>query len=205
MLLAVSGNIGAGKTTLVHRLSKRFGFEAAYEAVEHNPYLELFYEDMAQWSFPLQVYFLSHRFRQGLKLREKSDHVVLDRTIYEDAHIFARNLYKSGFMTEMDYQTYRNLYDSMAPLVPAPDLLIFLKGSPEILEERISGRGQAGERKFEGTIPQNYLADLNKKYDYWIERYDLSPVIQVDVEKTDLNDEASFKRLVETVQKFKDA
>ena len=144
MLLAVSGNIGAGKTTLVQRLSEHFGFEAAYEAVEHNPYLEFFYEDMARWCFPLQVYFLSHRFRQGLKLREKSDHVVLDRTIYEDAHIFAKNLHESGFMTEIAYQTYPNLYDHMVPLGPAPDLLIFLKGNPEILAERISGRGQAG-------------------------------------------------------------
>lgn len=205
MLVAVSGNIGAGKTTLVRRLSRRLGFEPAYEAVADNPYLEHFYQDMQRWAFPLQIYFLSHRFEQGLKLRGHRHGVVLDRTIYEDAHIFARNLYESGLMSATEYETYLKLYQNMVPLVPEPSLLIFLKGSPQTLVERISGRGKAGERSYEGEIPTPYLHDLNERYKDWIRQYDHSPVIHIDVEKTDLNDETSFENLVETVQSFKDA
>ena len=206
MLIAVSGNIGAGKTTLVQRLSARLGYRAEYEAVYDNPYLQRFYEDMKRWSFPLQVYFLSHRFQQGLSLRDIGPHVVLDRTIYEDAHIFARNLYESGYMSATDYQTYLKLYENMVSLVPAPGLMIYLKGSPEKMAERIAGRGKSGERTYEGEIPLQYLSDLNERYESWIQKeYTYSPVIQINVEETDLNDEASFEKLVETVQKYKDA
>jgi deoxyadenosine/deoxycytidine kinase len=205
MLIAVSGNIGAGKTTLVQRLSTRLGYQAEYEAVHENPYLQRFYDDMQRWSFPLQVYFLSHRFRQGLGLKNYQ-RVVIDRTIYEDAHIFARNLYDSGYMSETDYHTYLNLYENMVPLVPQPSLMVYLKGSPGKLAERIAGRSKTGERAYEGNIPLAYLSDLNKRYESWIQNeYNHSPVIQLDVEETDLNDEASFEKLVETVQSFKNA
>lgn len=205
MIIAVSGNIGAGKTTLVKRLSAHLGFRSELEAVDRNPYLELFYQDMKRWSFPLQVYFLSHRFRQGLSLEYQGKGVVLDRTIYEDAQVFARNLLECGYMTETDFDTYLHLYDGMVELVKAPDLLIYLKASPEKLVQRISGRGSEGERSFEGNIPKQYLVQLHQRYEEWISQYQKSPLVVVDVNETDLADDSAFDKLLETVQYYRDA
>lgn len=205
MIIAVSGNIGAGKTTLVKRLSVHFGFRAELEAVSHNPYLELFYQDMKRWSFPLQVYFLSHRFRQGLSLANQGKGVVLDRTIYEDAHIFARNLRESGYMSETDFDTYLHLYEGMVELVKPPDLLIYLKASTTQLQRRISGRGVSGERSYEEGIPAAYLNDLNSMYEQWIAHYRQSPLLTIDVDNTDLTNDIAFEKLLETVQNYYDA
>jgi deoxyadenosine/deoxycytidine kinase len=205
MLIAVSGNIGAGKTTLVSRLAEHFGCKAEYEATEDNPYLERFYQDMKRWAFPLQVYFLSHRFRQGLRLRDSKKGIILDRTIYEDAHVFARNLHQSAYMTDTDYQTYLSLYQSMVELIPPPDLLIYLKASPEKLGNRISGRGAKGERAFEQNIPNQYLQDLNQLYESWINHYHHSPVLKLNVDDVDLAKDENFKKLLKNIQNHRDA
>jgi len=200
MLVAISGNIGAGKTTLVSRLADHLGWHAEFEAVDHNPYLEAFYQDMPRWAFQLQVYFLSHRFRQGRSLITRKQSVVLDRTIYEDAHVFARNLYDSSILTETDFRTYLNLYETMADLVAVPNLLIYLHASVRKLDERIHGRVARGDRAFEGDIPQTYLQDLNHRYEDWISQYNYSPVIRIDIDQTDLAEEVNFRTLVKNIR-----
>jgi len=205
MIIAVSGNIGAGKTTLVKRLSHALNYRAEYEAIDQNPYLEQFYYDMKRWSFPLQVYFLSHRFRQGMNLNHDGQGVVLDRTIYEDAWVFAQNLHRSGHMSDKDYKTYLHLYEGMVKLVPAPDLLIYLQASPKLLAGRIKTRGKSGDRTFEESIPTAYLRDLNHFYEEWIGQYSDSEIYTIDIDQIDLAQESEFKKLLETVQHYQDA
>lgn len=203
MIIAVAGNIGTGKTTLVRQLSDHFGYKAEFEATQQNPYLAQFYEDMHRWAFPLQVYFLGHRFKQGLAISNDASGVVLDRTIYEDANVFAKNLYRSAYLTEMDYENYLNLYNTMVKLIPKPDVVVYLKGSPEKLKARINQRSDSGERSYENVIPLSYLQDLDSCYREWIESYKYSPVITIDINQIDLAKDEHFEKLVQNIQSQK--
>lgn len=181
MHIAVAGNIGSGKTTLASKLAKHYQWHIEYEAVDNNPYLKDFYDDMARWSFHLQIYFLNSRFDQVKKIRGASKPVVQDRTIYEDAHIFAKNLHKSGLMNERDYQNYMSLFNSMMPFVAPPDLLIYLRADIPKLVHQIEKRG----RDFENTIRIDYLKNLNQHYEEWISDYDKGNLLIIDVNHLD--------------------
>ena len=160
MHIAIVGNIGAGKTTLTELLSKHLGWEAQYEAIDNNPYLEDFYNDMKRWSFNLQIYFLNSRFQQIREIQTASHNIVQDRTIYEDAYIFAENLHDMGLMTSRDYENYRAIFDNMTSFIKPPDLLIYLKASVPTLVNNIQRRG----REYEAGIRLDYLSKLNDKY-----------------------------------------
>ena len=179
--IAVSGNIGAGKTTLTEMLAKHYGWNPEYEDVEDNPYLADFYKDMHKWAFHLQVYFLNSRFEQINKVRTGEKTVIQDRTIYEDAYIFAKSLYKQGFFKDRDYENYLSLFDSMIRFVKPPDLLIYLKADIGKLVHNIEIRG----REYESAITIDYLKGLNAHYDDWIENYDSGRLLLVDVNGMD--------------------
>lgn len=181
MHIAVSGNIGSGKTTLTIKLAKHYGWNAELEAVENNPYLPDFYEDMRRWSFHLQVYFLNSRFNQIKRIREKGESVIQDRTIYEDAYIFAANLHKSKMISDRDYDNYLNLFNSMINFVKAPDLLVYLKADIPKLVGQIEKRG----RHYENSIRIDYLKNLNAHYEEWIANYDKGKLLVVDVNELD--------------------
>lgn len=181
MHIAVSGNIGSGKTTLAIKLAKHYGWNAELEAVENNPYLADFYEDMKRWSFHLQVFFLNSRFNQIKRIRDSGNSVIQDRTIYEDAYIFAANLYKSKLFSERDYENYLALFDSMINFVKAPDLLIYLKADIPKLVGQIEKRG----RHYENAIRIDYLKNLNAHYEDWIAGYDKGKLLIVDVNQMD--------------------
>ncbi|MDG1761015.1 MAG: deoxynucleoside kinase [Flavobacteriaceae bacterium] len=181
MHIAIAGNIGAGKTTLTKLLSKHYKFEAHYEDVVENPYLDDFYGQMERWSFNLQVYFLNSRFRQILEIHNTKKHVIQDRTIYEDAHIFAPNLHAMGLMTHRDFQNYSSLFELMESLVKGPDLLIYLRSSIPNLVEQIHKRG----REYENSISIDYLSRLNERYEAWIQQYSKGKLLIIDV--NDLN------------------
>lgn len=167
MHIAIAGNIGSGKTTLTGMLAKHYNWEPMYESVENNPYLASFYDDMQRWSFNLQVYFLNNRFRQVLDIRNKKKNIVQDRTIYEDAYIFAPNLHDMNLMATRDFNNYSSLFELMEQFMQAPDLLIYLKADVSTLVTQISKRG----RDYENSINISYLQNLNKRYDEWIEKY----------------------------------
>lgn len=193
LFVVIAGNIGCGKTTLTKKLSERLGWKPHYESVQDNPYLASFYDDMARWSFPLQVYFLTHRFNTHKFIEETAASCVQDRSIYEDANIFARALYDQGTLDERDYQNYRTLYDTMTPYLNPPTLMIFLRRSVPKLLERIKQRG----RDYEQTIPVDYLTRLNKYYDEWYGQYNLGKSLIVDTDELDfLENEEHFNRLV---------
>lgn len=181
MHLAISGNIGSGKTTLTEKLSKHYGWKAEFEAVDNNPYLPDFYEDMKRWAFHLQIYFLNSRFNQIKKIQESANPTVQDRTIYEDAYIFAANLYKSNLLSERDYTNYRSLFDSMITHVKAPDLLIYLKADIPKLVGQIEKRG----RTYETAMRIDYLKNLNQHYEDWIGGYKEGKLLIVDVNNLD--------------------
>jgi deoxyadenosine/deoxycytidine kinase len=181
MHLAISGNIGSGKTTLTEKLSKHYGWKAEFEAVDNNPYLPDFYEDMKRWAFHLQVYFLNSRFDQIKKIQESAHPTVQDRTIYEDAYIFAANLYKSNLLSERDYKNYKSLFDSMITHVKAPDLLIYLKADIPKLVGQIEKRG----RTYETAMRIDYLKNLNQHYEDWIGEYQEGKLLIVDVNNLD--------------------
>ena len=181
MHIAVSGNIGAGKTTLTEMLAKHYGWQAEFESVEDNPYLEDFYGDMHKWSFHLQVYFLNSRFEQINKLRKVDKTIIQDRTIYEDAYIFTESLYKQGFFKERDYQNYQALFASMIEYVKPPDLLIYLKSDISKLVKNIETRG----RDYENLIRIEYLKGLNEHYEKWIDGYDVGKLLIIDVSDID--------------------
>lgn len=182
--IAVAGNIGAGKTTLTEMLAKHYGWTAYYEDVEHNPYLVDFYEDMPRWSFNLQMYFLNSRIGQQLKLREEKKSVIQDRTIYEDAKIFAPNLYEMGLMSGRDFENYQSLFHNLHQLVRPPDLLIYLKASVPKLVDQIQKRG----REYEENIRLDYLKRLNEFYNKWIEKYTDGPLLIIDLDKLDFEE-----------------
>lgn len=178
MHVAVAGNIGAGKTTLTKLLAKHFDWEPQFEDVLENPYLEDFYNKMERWSFNLQIYFLNSRFRQVLEIRESGKSIIQDRTIYEDAHIFAPNLHAMGLMTNRDFENYRSLFDLMESVVQGPDLLIYLRSSIPNLVSHIHKRG----RDYENSISIDYLSRLNERYEAWIHNYDKGNLLVIDVD-----------------------
>ena len=180
MHIAVAGNIGSGKTTLTDLLAQHYGWNAHYETTEDNPYLNDFYNDMRRWSFNLQVYFLNSRFRQVLEFRKSGETVIQDRTIYEDAEIFAPNLHAMELMDTRDFNNYFELFSLMSKLVQPPDLLIYLRASVPTLVSQIQTRG----REFESSISIDYLNGLNERYEDWIERYDLGKKLIINVDET---------------------
>lgn len=181
MHIAITGNIGAGKTTLTTMLAKHYGWDAQFEDVEDNPYLEDFYADMGKWSFALQIYFLSSRFRQVKEIRESGKNIIQDRTIYEDAHIFAENLHDMDLLSTRDFTNYYNLFSLMKGFVQAPDLLIYLKSDVPNLVKKIYKRG----REYEASISIEYLSKLNKKYEKWISEYKDGKVLVIEVDNLD--------------------
>jgi len=181
MHVAIAGNIGAGKTTLTKLLAKHYKWDPHFESVDENPYLDDFYGEMERWSFNLQIYFLNSRFRQILELREGGRNIIQDRTIYEDAHIFAPNLHAMGLMTNRDYSNYSSLFELMENLVTPPDLLIYLRADIKTLVGQIHQRG----RDYENSISIDYLSRLNERYEAWITKYTKGKLLIIDVNNLD--------------------
>lgn len=179
MHVAISGNIGSGKTTLTKLLAKHYNWEPQFEDVEDNPYLDDFYREMQRWSFNLQIYFLNSRFRQVKEIREKGKDVIQDRTIYEDAHIFAPNLHAMGLMPTRDFDNYLSLFDLMQSFIQGPDLLIYLRASVPTLVDQIQKRG----RDYETNIRIDYLNRLNERYEAWISNYDKGKLLIINVDE----------------------
>ncbi|MBN2236630.1 MAG: deoxynucleoside kinase [Bacteroidales bacterium] len=184
MHIAIAGNIGSGKTTLTGLLAKQMGWKALYESVDDNPYLDSFYEDMKRWSFNLQVYFLNSRFRQVVDIRKSNKTIIQDRTIYEDAYIFAPNLHSMNLMTTRDFDNYLSLFELMSSFIEAPDLLIYLRASVPTLVNQIQKRG----RDYEESIRIDYLKKLNERYEDWINSYTIGKLLVIDVDNTDFTD-----------------
>jgi deoxyadenosine/deoxycytidine kinase len=196
--IAVAGNIGAGKSSLTKLLSARFGWKPFFESVADNPYLGDFYADMKRWSFNLQVYFLSNRFQSHKAITEGPESVILDRVIYEDAEIFARNLYQIGKMDERDYTNYVELYKVMTEYLRPPDLLIYLRANVDTLVKQISLRG----RDFEQGIPREYLEQLNGHYESWTQNYKLGPLLTIESDSLDfVNRKGDLERVVKMIEK----
>ena len=178
MHVAIAGNIGAGKTTLTNLLAKHYNWETHYEDVEQNPYLNDFYDDMQRWSFNLQIYYLNSRFTQIQEIKEQQSNVIQDRTIYEDAFIFAPNLHSMGLMTTRDFENYFSLFNLMDSFVSPPDLLIYLRASVPTLVNHIQLRG----REYEESIRLDYLKRLNERYEAWISTYDKGKLLIIDID-----------------------
>lgn len=196
MHIAIAGNIGSGKTTLAALLSKHYAWEAHYEDVETNPYLNNFYEDMQRWSFNLQIYFLNSRFRQIVDIRKSGKTVIQDRTIYEDAYIFAPNLHAMGLMSSRDFENYSSLFELMSSFIEPPDLLIYLKAGVPTLVNQIQKRG----RDYENTIRLDYLKRLNERYNEWIDGYKHGKLLVIDVDNNKFSERPSD--LGEVIQKI---
>ncbi len=184
MHVAIAGNIGAGKTTLTKLLAKHYKWKPHFESVEENPYLDDFYAEMERWSFNLQIFFLNSRFRQILEIHESGKNIIQDRTIYEDAHIFAPNLHAMGLMTNRDFSNYSSLFELMEKLVAPPDLLIYLRANIQTLVGQIHKRG----RDYENTISIDYLSRLNERYEAWITTYTKGKLLIIDVDNLDFVD-----------------
>ena len=181
MHVAIAGNIGAGKTTLTNLLAKHYAWETHFEDVDQNPYLNDFYDDMQRWSFNLQIYYLNSRFAQIQEIRDTKTTVIQDRTIYEDAYIFAENLHDMGLMSSRDYENYRAIFDNITSFIKPPDLLIYLKASVPTLVNNIQRRG----REYESGIRLDYLSKLNDKYKKWIDNYKEGKLLVLDKDKLD--------------------
>ncbi len=181
LFITIAGNIGTGKTTLTRMLADHYGWKPHFESVSDNPYLKDFYDDMGRWSFPLQIYFLNHRYKVHKSVSFSHGSAIQDRSIYEDCHIFARNLFESGKMEQRDYQNYRDLYLEMIQHLPPPDLMIYLRKSIPRLVDQIKQRG----RDFEQKIPREYLECLNRYYEEWIGRYQDGPLLVIDSDELD--------------------
>lgn len=184
MHAAIAGNIGVGKTTLTRLLARHYNWKPHYESVEENPYLDDFYREMERWSFNLQVFFLNSRFRQILELKKSGKNIIQDRTIYEDAHIFAPNLHAMGLMTNRDYNNYSSLFELMENLVTPPDLLIYLRANISTLVDQIHKRG----REYESSISIDYLSRLNERYEAWASTYKKGKLLVIDVDQLDFVD-----------------
>lgn len=198
VFVAVAGNIGSGKSSLTHLLSQEFDWKPFFESVEDNPYLSDFYADMKRWSFNLQVYFLSNRFRSHKSITEGRNSVILDRVIYEDAEIFARNLYEIGNMQERDYINYVELYKVMTDYLRPPDLLIYLRANVSTLQRQIALRG----RDFEQSIPRTYLEQLNVHYENWTRNYTAGPLLTVESDHLDfVKDRHDLDAVIKLIRK----
>ena len=196
MHIAVVGNIGAGKTTLTEMLSKHYNWDPLYETVDNNPYLEDFYNDMKRWSFNLQVYFLNSRFQQIIEIQKVNKNIIQDRTIYEDAYIFAENLHEMGLMPSRDYENYKSIFENITAFIRPPDLVIYLKASVPTLVENIQRRG----REYEAGIRLDYLQKLNNKYEKWIAHYNKGKVLILDKDKLDFaNQDEHFSTIIAQV------
>lgn len=196
MHIAIAGNIGAGKTTLTRLLAKHYGWEAHYEDADNNPYLDDFYHDMLRWSFNLQVYFLNSRFSQVLEFRDSGKTVIQDRTIYEDAEIFAPNLHEMGLMSTRDFSNYKLLFGLMSKLINAPTLMIYLRATVPTLVNNIQKRG----RDYENSIRLDYLGQLNQRYEAWASHYTLGKMLIVNVDN--LNFEANQEDLSKIIDRI---
>jgi len=192
MHIAIAGNIGSGKTTLTGLLAKQFGWDPHYEDVDTNPYLSSFYEDMQRWSFNLQIYFLNSRFRQVVAIRKSGKTVVQDRTIYEDAYIFAPNLHSMNLMSTRDFENYFSLFELMSTFIQPPDLLIYLRASVPTLVNQIQKRG----RDYENAIRLDYLKNLNERYEEWINNYTFGKLLIIEVDNLKVNESAEDLGLV---------
>ena len=198
MHIAIVGNIGAGKTTLTELLAKNYGWDPLFEAVDNNPYLEDFYSDMKRWSFNLQIYFLNSRYRQIIDIQKSGHNIIQDRTIYEDAFIFAENLHDMGLMTTRDYQNYQSIFDNMTSYIKPPDLLVYLKASVPTLVNNIQRRG----REYETGIRLDYLSKLNDKYKKWINGYKLGKVLIIDKDSLDFaNNTEDLATIVQMIER----
>jgi len=197
MHIAIAGNIGSGKTTLSGLLAKHFGWKPHYEDVDTNPYLPSFYEDMQRWSFNLQIYFLNSRFRQIVEIRKSGKNVIQDRTIYEDAYIFAPNLHTMNLMTTRDFDNYQSLFELMASFIQPPDLLIYLRADVPTLVRNIQKRG----RDYEASIRLDYLKSLNERYENWINNYTEGKLLIFDVDNMNFQDNPEdLGKIIERVQ-----
>lgn len=195
--IAVAGNIGSGKTTLTKMLSKSLGWDAMYEDLEQNPYINDFYGDMPRWSFNLQIYFLHSRLKQIVDVRRKERNVIQDRTVYEDAYIFAPNLHQMGLMTERDFNTYTKLFNLTTSLVHPPELLIYIKSSSKTLVRQIASRG----RDYEKNISPEYLDNLNELYNKWIQSYNQGKLLIIDIDEHNfLDHKEEYVKVLEMVR-----
>jgi len=192
MHIAIAGNIGSGKTTLAGLLSKHYGWEAHYEDVDENPYLNDFYDDMQRWSFNLQIFFLNSRFSQIIDIKKMDKTVIQDRTIYEDAYIFAPNLHSMGLMSTRDFENYFTLFSLMSSLIEPPDLLLYLRASVPTLVNQIQKRG----RDYENSIRIDYLKRLNERYEAWIESYKLGKLLIIEADAYDFPDNKEHLRQI---------
>ena len=198
MHVAIAGNIGAGKTTLTGMLAKHYSWEPHFEDVLKNPYLDDFYERMERWSFNLQIYFLNSRFKQLLDIEKSNEDVIQDRTIYEDAFIFAPNLNAMGLMPQRDYENYLSLFDTMLNLVKPPDLLVYLQSSIPNLVNKIHKRG----REYEKTISIEYLSRLNERYEAWITNYDNGKLLKINVDDMDfVENKSDYESILSMIKK----
>jgi len=195
MHIAIAGNIGSGKTTLTRQLAKHFGWKPHFEEVDNNPYLESFYDDMQRWSFNLQVYFLNSRLRQVLDIRKSGQNIIQDRTIYEDAYIFAANLYDMGLMETRDYENYQSLFELMTSFVQAPDLLIYLRASVPTLVRQIQKRN----RDYEQSIRLDYLKALNKRYENWISTYNKGKLLIIESDNIELENPEDLSTIIDNI------
>ena len=198
MHIAIVGNIGAGKTTLTEMLAKNYGWDPLFEAVDNNPYLEDFYSEMKRWSFNLQIYFLNSRYRQIIEIQKSGRDIIQDRTIYEDAYIFAENLHDMGLMTTRDYENYQAMFDNITEFIKPPDLLVYLKASVPTLVNNIQRRG----REYEIGIRIDYLSKLNEKYDKWIKNYKLGKLLIIDKDTLDFaNNTDDMATIVQSIER----
>jgi len=196
MHIAVAGNIGSGKTTIAGLLAKHFGWKPHYEDVDENPYLNDFYEDMQRWSFNLQIYFLNSRFNQILEIRKSGNTIIQDRTIYEDAFIFAPNLHAIGLLSTRDFDNYSTLFNLMSSLIQPPDLLLYLRASVPTLVNQIQKRG----RKYETSIRIDYLKRLNERYEAWIDTYKLGKILIVEADDYDFpNNTQHLREIIDKI------
>ena len=196
MHIAIAGNIGSGKTTLTRLLAKHFGWTPHFEEVDHNPYLDSFYEDMQRWSFNIQIFFLNSRFRQVIDIRNSGKDVVQDRTIYEDAMIFAPNLYSMGLMESRDFENYKSLFELMTKFLQPPDLLIYLRASVPTLIRQIAKRN----RDYEQSIRLDYLSNLNDRYEEWINGYKEGKLLIIESDNLELENPEDLSTIIERIE-----